>query len=311
LGQHYERNYMWNVQDVNAMSYMSVVDDALIYDDVFKEFKQNRYYSAIVGGQSDEDGAKWFIERIKNNDPVDSKIETFKKNDTIGDPALYDSKEYGLIASSTLRYINSLLTIQEHLGDLNGKDIVEVGVGFGGLCYVLSSYYDLKSYRLVDLPNATLLALKCLAKLDVDNLVIERSHQEVNLKYEERGKTAGDFRGKFDTEKWPVSIIENRRKNNRDFQINFNHPKFDLLISEYCITEMDDAGIDSFYEKYIQHSENIYIFSNLWDKKRKEAFLSRLDEKFKLIVFDDPMPQEIKICPEPEKMNQVIIGKKR
>lgn len=301
---------MWNVQDVNAMSYMSVVDDALIYDDVFKEFKQNRYYTTIVGG-SGEGASEWFAERIKNNDSIDSKIETFKKSDTVGGPKLYDSKEYGLISPNILRYINSLLTIQEHLGNFNGKDVVEVGVGFGGLCYVLSSYYDLKSYRLVDLPNATLLALKCLAKLDVDNLVIERSHQEVNLKYEERGKTAGTFRDKFDTEKWPVSIIENRRKKNRDCQVNFNHPKFDLLISEYCITEMDDAGIDGFYEKYIQHSENIYIFSNLWDEKRKEAFLSKLDEKFNLTVFDDPMPQEIRMCPEPEKVNQVIIGKRR
>jgi len=302
---------MWNVQDVNAMSYMSVVDDALIYDNVFAGFKQNPYYSGIVGGQSSGASAEWYGEKIKNNDSIDSKIEVFKKVDTVGGPKLHDLKEYGLISSSTLRYINSLITIQEHLGDFNGKDVVEIGVGFGGLCYVLSSYYDLKSYRLVDLPNATLLALKCLAILDVDHLVIERSKQEINLNYEERSKTAENLRDTFNTEEWPVSIIENRTKNNRNFHVDFNHPKFDLLISEYCISEMDDAGIDNFYERYIQHSENIYIFSNLWDKKRKEAFLSKLDEKFKLTVFDDPMPKEIKICPEPQKMNQIIIGKRR
>ena len=72
---------------------------------------------------------------------------------------------------------------------------------------------------------------------------------------------------------------------------------------------MNDDGINNFYENYIQNCKSIYIVSNLWDKKRKEQFLNKLDKKFNLTVFDDPVPRKAKW--PTDKMNYIIMGKRR
>ncbi|HAE76043.1 MAG TPA: hypothetical protein DCG52_06585 [Alphaproteobacteria bacterium] len=275
---------MWNVPDINAINYFSFVDEILTNDDLFATFKENHTYNAIVGMSCEAEG-EWFANNLKDNNSINLKIEEFKKNDSIGEPAVFDSKEYGFISPNTLRYLNSLQNIQKYIGSLHKKNIVEVGIGYGGLCYILSTFYNLNSYKLVDVPNVTLLAVKYLRALGLNtNLMIERDLKNIRI----------------------TDIVS---QSGRRHHINFAGPSYDLLISEYCISEMDDDGIDHFYENYIQHSKNIYIFSNLWDKKRKEQFLSKLGEKFNLTVFDDPLPHETKICPE--KMNYIIMGKRR
>lgn len=280
---------MWNVPDINAINYFSFVDEILTNDDLFATFKENPYYNAIVGMSCEPEG-EWFANNLKDNNSINLKIEEFKKNDSIGEPAVFDSKEYGFISPNTLRYLNSLQNIQKYIGSLHKKNIVEVGIGYGGLCYILSTFYNLNSYKLVDVPNVTLLAVKYLRALGLNtNLTIDRSTPLRDLKN--------------------IRITDIVSQSDRRHHISFVAPSYDLLISEYCISEMDDDGIDHFYENYIQHSKNIYIFSNLWDKKRKEQFLSRLGEKFNLTVFDDLLPHETKICPE--KMNYIIMGKGR
>ena len=102
---------MWNVPDINAINYFSFVDEILTNDDLFATFKENPYYNAIVG-MSCEPEAEWFANNLKDNNSINLKIEEFKKNDSIGEPAVFDSKEYGFISPNTLRYLNSLQNIQ-------------------------------------------------------------------------------------------------------------------------------------------------------------------------------------------------------
>ena len=59
--------------------------------------------------------AEWLIGKLKDNDDISLNIEKLKRNDTIGDPELFESKEYGLISANTVRYINSLQNIQKHI----------------------------------------------------------------------------------------------------------------------------------------------------------------------------------------------------
>ena len=49
--------------------------------------------------------------------------------------------------------IVQMCDVKKYFGDLNGKNVVEIGVGYGGLCFVLSSFYNINSYELVDLEN--------------------------------------------------------------------------------------------------------------------------------------------------------------
>jgi len=67
----------------------------------------------------------------------------------------------------TIRYIFSLCYIKEHFGNLDNMVIGELGVGYGGLAFVIGTYYKPKSYHLFDLPDVQSLALKYLKKLDI------------------------------------------------------------------------------------------------------------------------------------------------
>ena len=292
---------MWNAPDVNAIRYFSIVDEILTNDSLFKSFKECYNYKSIVGMSCESEG-EWFANNLKNNNSINLKIEEFKKNDSIGEPAVFDSKEYGFISPNTLRYINSLQNIQKYIGSLHKKSVVEIGIGYGGLCYILSTFYNLNSYRLVDVPNVVLLAVKYLRALGLNtNLVTERDIKDVN--FDHQSSVVRKFKN------FTPRVVDIVSQTDRSYQSNFTPPCFDLLVSEYCISEMNDDGIDYFYKNYIQYSKNIYIFSNLWDEKRKHKFLNRLDQEFNLTVFDDPTPHEAKICPE--KINYVIMGKRR
>ena len=73
-----------------------------------------------------------------------------------------------MISSDTMHRINTLCDIEKYFGGLNNKNVVEIGVGYGGLCFVLSSFYDIKSYELVDLDNVVALSKKYLTALNVE-----------------------------------------------------------------------------------------------------------------------------------------------
>ncbi len=73
-----------------------------------------------------------------------------------------------MISADTMHRINTLCDIEKYFGGLNGKNVVEIGVGYGGLCFALSSFYDIKSYELVDLDNVVELSKKYLSTLGVE-----------------------------------------------------------------------------------------------------------------------------------------------
>ena len=293
---------MWNVQGTTVLNYLAAVDDCLIHNEVFEIFKSHAHYTSIVGMSSPSQAEEW-IKRIREKESIHRRIEQFKKNDIVGKPALFDSKEYGLISPNTLRYINSLCDIHENFGNLNDKNIVEIGIGYGGLCYILSTFYELNSYRLVDLPNVVLLATKYLNQLGVDNIEIERNKEEVNLIWEDGGYRES-YKKLIEKEELKLSITETINKNRRMVSIDLQPPSFDLFISEFCLSEMDDEKIDNLYDQYIQFSKNIYIFSNLWDENRKEKLLNKLSEKFDITLLNEfPI--------DPNHDNYIIMGKSK
>lgn len=64
-------------------------------------------------------------------------------------------------------------------------------------------------------------------------------------------------------------------------------PIVDLFISEFCISEFDDVQLYDFYNKYVANAKNAYIMSNLFDAKRKDALIDRMNEDFNLEVYND------------------------
>ena len=158
----------WDVNRTIVNHYSDIVDDAINHDSTFQDFKSKPKYSSIVG-MCDDFQARIWLERVEKELPqVIEKLDTFKKNDAIGNPPLWHSGKYGMISPDTLHRLNTLCDIEKYFGGLNNKNAAEIGVGYGGLCFALSSFYDIKSYELVDLDNVVALSKKYLSALGVE-----------------------------------------------------------------------------------------------------------------------------------------------
>ena len=163
-----DRFKRWDINRSITAEYGEAVDKAIENEWDFQNFKNNPKYASIVGMCDDFQSRIW-LERIEKEFPeILSKIEQFKKNDTIGNPPLWHSGKHGMISPDTLHRINTLCDVKKYFGDLNGKNIVEIGVGNGGLCFVLSSFYNINTYELVDLENVVGLSKKYLSALGVE-----------------------------------------------------------------------------------------------------------------------------------------------
>ena len=158
----------WNVDRTIVNHYSDAVNDAISNDSAFQNFKSEPKYNSIVGMANDFQARIWLERAEKELPQVIENIDIFKKNDTIGNPALWQSGKYGMISPDTLHRANTLCDIEKYFGGLNNKSVAEIGVGYGGLCFVLSSFYDIKSYELVDLDNVVALSKKYLTALNVE-----------------------------------------------------------------------------------------------------------------------------------------------
>ncbi len=129
---------------------------------IFKDFRTNAIYNAALEHDSFEQGQE-YLEAIKSSHSnVLTKIDEFLKNDKIGNPRVFDYEGIGTIAPPTLRYIKILSDLESEFGSLDNFNICEIGVGYGGLCRIINSYFKVKSYRLIDLKPVLLLAQKYL-----------------------------------------------------------------------------------------------------------------------------------------------------
>ena len=203
------------------MGYSHSVNRFLVSEQDFLEFKSNPNYNSIVGMAADWQAEVWY-NNIKDNFPsIFNRMDEFIVNDTVGKPALWES-ETGPISPSTLRYLHTLCDVKTHFGSLNNKSVVEIGVGYGGLCYMLHTYYDLLDYHLVDLDNVILLTRKYLSSIGMHKSISYPSGMQ-NMHTLSEGSLE-EIRGQ--PQGW----------------------SYDLAISEFCLSEMDDAGIDDYYD---------------------------------------------------------------
>jgi hypothetical protein len=133
-------------------------------------FKNDIRYNTIVGMPSKEQGDIWF-DFLK--DKVSQDI--FKKcikNDIYPSPAYSSCDIYGNVSASTLRYMYSAYDITCIFGK-NLNIVGEIGVGFGGLCNVLSIFNKIEKYKFYDLPEVVSFATEYNKKLDNTNIVTE------------------------------------------------------------------------------------------------------------------------------------------
>jgi putative sugar O-methyltransferase len=90
------------------------------------------------------------------------QIDQFKINDMVGTPVTFSYSYTGSVSPTTLLYLKVASDLRKLFGDLNGKKIVEIGVGYGGQLPVLDHIYRISQYHLFDLQPVLTLTQRCL-----------------------------------------------------------------------------------------------------------------------------------------------------
>ena len=151
----------WLVDDTIINNYLSIVDEALTNEETFSSFKSSSRYGSIVGMSDERQAATWY-KSLKNR----FNLSLFSQNDICG-ASLWLSDDEFKISANTLHYVWTLQEIDEFFHFREAINVLELGVGYGGLCFVLSNFYKINEYCLIDLPIVQKLAQKYLGKLGV------------------------------------------------------------------------------------------------------------------------------------------------
>ncbi len=158
--------------------YAEICLEAVNDDDVFKSFKRDPRYTAILEHVSPEHGERYF-NGIMRYDVDEDLIDVFKENDKYGNPQVVQYDEpFGKVSPSTLRYVQNTLDIAHFVGEGELNKIVEIGGGYGGLCKTISCLCDFDEYHIYDIEPASKLQKKYLSNFDVGKKVAFHSTPE-------------------------------------------------------------------------------------------------------------------------------------
>ena len=127
----------------------------------FNEFRSNKQYQRILEHTTMEEAQK-ALEEIPKDPDIMSRMDRFRENDEWGGAQPVEFPGIGAITTSTLRYVKVLADLKRSFGNLDGLDICEIGVGYGGQCRIINAMYKPATYRLVDIQPALALAQRYL-----------------------------------------------------------------------------------------------------------------------------------------------------
>ncbi len=146
---------------------------------VFNDFRRNPVYNDVLEHVTKEQGNE-YLQLISNDSDILTAIDKFKSNDNYGNPQMYDYPEVGMFSPSTLRYIKVLADIKKHFQTVDDLNICEIGIGYGGQCRVINSYFKPKTYCLVDIQPALSLAQRYLDNYVLNSVLIYKTMNELN-----------------------------------------------------------------------------------------------------------------------------------
>lgn len=148
--------------------YPAFCEQAATDDDLFRVFRDAAVYTQILEHVPYSLG-KRYLKAVRKNAALLESARLICASDTVGTPKRYDYPDVGRASPTTLRYLKVANDLAKDFGMLTGMDIVEIGIGYGGQCRVLSSLYRPGHYSLVDLPPVLKLAERFLSESLVDS----------------------------------------------------------------------------------------------------------------------------------------------
>lgn len=192
----------------------------------FINFKISNNYNAILEHVTKELGEKYnFYIKKEFNNTINDFLNLIIKNDSIGSPFKCEIDNF-ILSPSNLRYIYHTLLIQSKISNWFHKDeinIIEIGGGYGGLCFYLKNI--ISNFKI----NYTI--------VDLPNANILQSmflsKQEINCDL--------------------VSCFELN---------NLLNKKFDLVISNYCLSELSSENRKEYFNKVICYCDKEFYVWN-------------------------------------------------
>lgn len=233
--------YHWTVgASQYGREYLEISREAATKYQNYLTFRSNSHYLKILIANSKEYGQKILDHLLVTQPELISKLHIVRKNDQLGSPVTYDYGKYGRLATDSLRYLNSIATIQKQFPDLQ-KDwkMVELGGGYGGLCYLLSQLVGFGEYTFLEVPEVLMLAHRYLKE--------EKKLENVTL------GMADDLEPK---------------------------ESYDLLISDYAFSELDEECMEKYTERWLRKCKRVYLSMNIWDEGRKKRWYDKLKSIF-------------------------------
>lgn len=213
---------------------------------IFSTFKSNTYFNDILEHTDFTFGERYQdLIRSEFNEEPKNFIEVIKRNDSIGGPVKYAFGDITM-SPSNLRYIYHALLIKSKclrwFPNKKNIRILEIGGGYGGLCLYLKSIYKECDidYTIIDLPEPSNLQNKFLKEVGVQNA------RSISCK-------------KID---------------------DLSNEKFDLVISNYCLSEISLENQEEYFKKLIINCDKKFYIWNYLTRKRKLFFFKTKDIEF-------------------------------
>jgi len=148
---------------------------------VFAGFRSNPAYNAILEHVGQEQGREYLRILSADADLVQA-MPRLRRNDDFGGPATYEYPGVGSMSPTTLRYIKVLADLKALFASLDGLEICEIGVGYGGQCRIINACFKPASYCLVDIAPALALARRFLDRFDLPPALSYRTMDELTAR---------------------------------------------------------------------------------------------------------------------------------
>ena len=146
------------------------------------DFKRNYWYCRILEHVNEDYGYQYYniiIKKFKSfyESNLDIIKNICKSNDKYGKTKKINFKNFMTCSPSNLRYLlHSLLFLEDMKKyNLNNIDIIEIGGGYGGLCFFIHNIaplyeININSYTIFDLLEPSLLQKKYLNALNIPDV---------------------------------------------------------------------------------------------------------------------------------------------
>lgn len=214
--------YGWNVSSNDSQNYVDFCNKILENEELFSKFKSNYEYNSILEHVDQKLGEEYF-NYIKE---VGEKIYLDNFDKFVENDLIGCPRQYYYegkkISPTTLRYIKNALDLSAICNQEKISKIVEIGGGYGGLCKTLSVLCDYDEYINIDLPDIVKFQKKYLSNFS-------------KLQSKTKFIPCNELDDIFD---------------------------IDILISNYCLSELNFEKQLEYYKKVIKNSKIVYITYN-------------------------------------------------